>query len=84
VIVCSCKAICHTEIEAHIAGGADSVDAVGRACGAGTDCGSCRGQIEWMIEDAAGASAPCPGASLRARENGEPGPRRLPLAARAA
>ena len=28
-----------------------AVDDVGVACGAGTDCGSCRGMIEDMIEE---------------------------------
>ncbi len=28
-----------------------TVDDVGTACGAGTDCGSCRGMIEDMIEE---------------------------------
>ena len=31
--------------------GAETVDAVGAACGAGTDCGSCRDAIDELIEE---------------------------------
>lgn len=51
MIVCCCKAVSCEKIAALIAGGADSVAAIGALCGAGTDCGSCRDQIEEMIED---------------------------------
>jgi len=51
MIVCCCKAICSRKIGELIASGVDTVEAIGEVCGAGTDCGSCRTQIEEMIED---------------------------------
>jgi bacterioferritin-associated ferredoxin len=53
VIVCLCHGVDEAEIEELIADGADSLPSVGKACGAGTDCGSCRGHIQDMIEEAA-------------------------------
>jgi bacterioferritin-associated ferredoxin len=53
VIVCLCHGVDEIEIEDLVADGADSVPSIGRACGAGTDCGSCRGQIQEIIEAAA-------------------------------
>ena len=49
--VCLCKAVNDRTIRSCIKGGARSVHDVGRACGAGTDCGSCRGMIREMLED---------------------------------
>lgn len=51
MIVCCCKAVCSQKIAELIASGVDSVEAIGEVCGAGTDCGSCRDQIEEMIEE---------------------------------
>ena len=48
--VCMCKALCDKRIREAIEGGATTVAAVGRACGAGTDCGSCVDHIADMIE----------------------------------
>lgn len=52
MIVCCCKAVCSEKIAALIEEGADSLQAIGELCGAGTDCGSCRDFIEEMIEEA--------------------------------
>lgn len=41
MIVCSCHAVSDRALTRHIAEGAHTVEALGRACGAGTDCGSC-------------------------------------------
>ena len=35
-----------------LADGAHTVEAVGRACGAGTDCGTCQGAVEELITEA--------------------------------
>jgi bacterioferritin-associated ferredoxin len=51
MIVCSCKGVRCSSVRAVISHGAETVEAVGHACGAGTDCGSCRGMIEDMIEE---------------------------------
>lgn len=58
MIVCCCKAICSEKIAALIDQGADSLQAIGALCGAGTDCGSCRDYIEEMIEEAQPSTSP--------------------------
>ena len=47
--VCLCRAVSDTKIVDAIRDGADTVDAVGRVCDAGTQCGKCRTTIEFMI-----------------------------------
>ena len=49
--LCVCLAVSETDVQAAIEGGAMTREAVTRACGAGGDCGACRGMIETMIED---------------------------------
>lgn len=51
MIVCVCKGVACSKIRALLRDGVDSVEAVGEACGAGTDCGSCRDMIEEMIDE---------------------------------
>jgi assimilatory nitrate reductase catalytic subunit len=48
-LVCACFAVRRDAIEAAIAGGADDVEAVGRATRAGTNCGSCRAEIRQLV-----------------------------------
>jgi bacterioferritin-associated ferredoxin len=50
MIVCICHGASAAEIASLVAGGNDSLATIARACGAGTDCGACRGQIEEIIE----------------------------------
>jgi bacterioferritin-associated ferredoxin len=52
MILCVCHGVRCTAVRAAIGGGAHTVDAVGSSCGAGTDCGACRGMIEDMIDEA--------------------------------
>lgn len=59
MIVCLCKGIGSAKVREVIEGGADSVEAVGHACGAGTDCGGCTGHIEDMVEEVHGCEQPC-------------------------
>jgi assimilatory nitrate reductase catalytic subunit len=57
-IVCSCFEVGINQIvEAVASGRCTSVDEVGRALRAGTNCGSCRGEIAGLIADAARARA---------------------------
>jgi bacterioferritin-associated ferredoxin len=49
--VCVCLAVTEAEVEAAIAGGAHSREAVTSTCRAGGDCGACHGMIETKIED---------------------------------
>lgn len=41
MILCSCFAVTDTAIEAAMSAGARTEDQIGKACGAGTDCGDC-------------------------------------------
>jgi bacterioferritin-associated ferredoxin len=63
--VCVCLAVTESEVEAAIAGGAHTREAVTRACRAGGDCGACHGMIETKIEDhletAVSGVISCPG-----------------------
>ena len=51
MIVCVCKGVGCSKIRALVAEGLDSVEAIGEACGAGTDCGSCRGAIDDLLDE---------------------------------
>jgi bacterioferritin-associated ferredoxin len=55
MIVCICKRVSERQVKAAIDGGAVTVEAVGRACHAGTGCGACHEQIREYIDDACGA-----------------------------
>lgn len=41
MIVCVCKGLNERDIDAHVDAGCHTVRALGRATGAGTDCGAC-------------------------------------------
>ncbi|MEP0393140.1 MAG: molybdopterin-dependent oxidoreductase [Erythrobacter sp.] len=51
-IVCVCHDIGTFEIEDAIAGGANTLPAIGRSCRAGNNCGSCRPELARMLESA--------------------------------
>ncbi|WP_187969502.1 nitrate reductase [Aquibium microcysteis] len=51
-IVCSCHTVGVDQIAAAVAGGCRSLEAVGDATRAGTNCGSCRSEIRTIIDDA--------------------------------
>jgi len=53
-IVCACRGVRGMRIEAAVAGGCGTVDAVGEATGAGSACGSCRPEIARLIAAAKG------------------------------
>ncbi|MEO0497421.1 MAG: molybdopterin-dependent oxidoreductase [Pseudomonadota bacterium] len=48
-IICSCMGVGSMQIADAVANGAFTLDAVGSACGAGTNCGSCRAEIGEII-----------------------------------
>ncbi|MEN0088202.1 MAG: nitrate reductase [Pseudomonadota bacterium] len=48
-IICSCMGVGSIQIADAVANGAFTVDAVGAACGAGTNCGSCRAEVAEII-----------------------------------
>jgi bacterioferritin-associated ferredoxin len=51
MLVCICKGLSERHIQGVVSGGAHTVDEVGSACGAGTDCGTCQGAIEELISE---------------------------------
>ncbi len=53
MIVCVCHGVPCSKIRLVVREGAETIDAVGAACRAGTDCGSCREMIEEIIEETA-------------------------------
>lgn len=48
-LVCHCMTVAESEVRAAIREGADSVEAVGRRCEAGTGCQSCHGAIQAIL-----------------------------------
>ena len=51
-IICSCLNVGELEINRAIEAGSHSIQAVGDACGAGTNCGSCRSEISRLLVSA--------------------------------
>lgn len=75
MIVCICRNVSERAVRAAIAGGADSVEAVGVATGAGTGCGCCRRTIAAIIAAEAvpaAAGAGCAACPRRAVEAADP------------
>jgi nitrite reductase (NADH) large subunit len=48
-LVCNCNKVTEGQIAACVAGGCDSVEAVGAACRAGTGCGSCKSDVQRLV-----------------------------------
>lgn len=51
MIVCICRGVRCSEIRAAVRAGAETVEAVGEACEAGTDCGSCQFVVQDLIDE---------------------------------
>jgi bacterioferritin-associated ferredoxin len=64
MIVCICNRVCDRKIKETIQAGAQTVEAVGRACHAGTGCGACQEEIQDMI-DTASAAPRCDASRLK-------------------
>ncbi|HEY3059156.1 MAG TPA: (2Fe-2S)-binding protein [Chloroflexota bacterium] len=47
--ICICRVVTRTTIESAIAQGARTVEEVGEACAAGTDCGKCQRTIQRLL-----------------------------------
>jgi bacterioferritin-associated ferredoxin len=62
MIVCICRGISDRHLEALVKSGADTVERVEQACGAGGDCGSCRDEVERIVDRV----ALCPQAPIAA------------------
>lgn len=50
MIVCQCKGVTDADIRKAIREGAVTVEQVGLACRAGTDCGGCKPTIEYLLQ----------------------------------
>ncbi|MFC4336663.1 (2Fe-2S)-binding protein [Salininema proteolyticum] len=50
MFACICMGVSEEEVHECAASGADTVEAVGDACGAGTSCGNCHSRLRGMIE----------------------------------
>lgn len=55
--VCLCKGVTDRTIRRHAEAGARTVDEIGRRCGAGTSCGSCKPDIARLLVEAEEARA---------------------------
>ncbi|MCA9637418.1 MAG: (2Fe-2S)-binding protein [Myxococcales bacterium] len=53
LVLCNCNSVFESEVVACARSGADSLDAIGELCDAGTGCGSCRGAIQTILEEEA-------------------------------
>lgn len=53
VIICLCRGITDRAVKQAMEQGAVSTRQVGRLCGAGTCCGSCRGTIAAILDESA-------------------------------
>jgi assimilatory nitrate reductase catalytic subunit len=49
-VICACFGVRHAQIKAAVSRGSASVEAVGRALRAGTNCGSCKPEIRRIVE----------------------------------
>lgn len=54
MMLCLCRGVSEREVGESIAGGAASVEAIVRRCGAGGDCGACHDEIRELLDTAAG------------------------------
>ena len=52
MIVCLCRGVPDQTVQRAISSGATTVEALARACGAGTDCGACVRALAGLIHDA--------------------------------
>jgi len=66
MIVCLCHAVSDRDLDKVIESGATTVEEIGQRCGAGTDCGTCLGELRERLAgdaDPATASSRCAGSS---------------------
>ena len=56
--VCICRAVTLSHLQALAESGATTLDAIERACGAGGDCGTCRGDIRHVLAADRSATQP--------------------------
>jgi bacterioferritin-associated ferredoxin len=69
MLVCVCRGVSDREVREVLARGASTLRDVGRACGAGTDCGSCRDLLRQMLGTCAAQGREGPSGAARPGEN---------------
>jgi len=52
MIVCHCRVVSDRQVQAAIDHGAEHVEQVTAACGAGSDCGGCHQRLENLLRNA--------------------------------
>jgi bacterioferritin-associated ferredoxin len=52
MVVCICRNVSDRAISRMVAEGSESLDEVTARCGAGGDCGSCRGTVARLVAEA--------------------------------
>jgi bacterioferritin-associated ferredoxin len=57
-LVCSCHGVTTRRIRDAIARGADTLEAIGEVCEAGTCCMGCHATLDCMLEEAQAAATP--------------------------
>jgi bacterioferritin-associated ferredoxin len=58
MLLCHCRAVSDREVRAAHDEGAHTLAAVSLRCGAGRDCGGCRGALRQLLDELDGRSAP--------------------------
>ena len=61
MIVCQCRCVTDRQVRAAVERGADDLETLGRACGAGTDCQGCHATLETLLDDGRRAALPSAG-----------------------
>lgn len=51
MVVCSCHAVTHRTVDAAIASGAATIDAVTQRCAAGGRCGGCWPELQRLLDE---------------------------------
>jgi len=52
MIVCHCRVVSDRQVRAAIEHGAEHIEQITAACGAGSDCGGCHQRLEKMLDTA--------------------------------
>jgi len=65
MVVCLCRGVSDREVREVLARGASTLREVGRACGAGVDCGSCRDLLRGMLASCAPRGCDPPAAAAQ-------------------
>ena len=65
MIVCQCRCITDRQVRAAVERGADDLESLGRACGAGTDCRGCHTTLEALLDERRFATLPAAGDARR-------------------